>query len=295
MEDEARTDHRVLPLVWRIGLITVGTVLIWVGGIQFSTFLFGIEMSLQKHLTNAIGIGVSAVLLVLVFRRYVDRRPVSTLGLHGGKQAARDFLYGALTWLIPAALGLTAALLFDWVNVQINSPVGETIGAAMLLIVLVFVYEAFPEELIFRGYIYRNLTDAVPPWVAVVIQALLFCAFGTALSGIIDGWAASIFLERSTLFFVMGLVIGGLRVISGSLWTGIGFHVAFQVVMQLFLSSNYVDITVSDEGIFTLVTAALAFISATTVAGLFWRGKTNWTTPELDTSSASGPMELSEG
>ena|SRR5699024_6528635 len=91
MQDEARTDHRVLPRVWRIGLITVGTLLIWVGGIQFSTFLFGAEMSLQKHITNAVGIGVLAVLLVLVFRRYVDRRPVSTLGLHGGKQAARDF------------------------------------------------------------------------------------------------------------------------------------------------------------------------------------------------------------
>lgn len=284
---ESHADRPVLPLVWRLGLITAGTLLLWVGVIQLTTALWGPEASLPRNVTNAVGVGVPAVAMVLIFRRRVDRRPVSTLGLHTGKRAVRDFLYGALTWLIPAALGLTAALLFGWVDISINSPVVELIGVVLLLIVLVFVYEAFPEELIFRGYIYRNLAATVSPLISVLIQALLFCAFGTALSGIIDGWGASVFLERSSLFFVMGIVIGCLRVMSGSLWAGMGFHVAFQVAMQLALGSSYVDITISDEAVFTLATAGLAFLAATSVAGRLWRRRTNWSTPEPEVNLAA--------
>ncbi|WP_191089862.1 CPBP family intramembrane glutamic endopeptidase [Nesterenkonia ebinurensis] len=289
--DESQADHRVGSLALRLVLITTGTLLIWLGVTRLTTVLWGAEMSLLQHIANAVGVFSLAVPMVLVINRYLDRRPVSALGLHAEKRAWRDFLYGALTWLIPAGLGLTVALMFGWVEIRIDSSIAELIGVILLLILLVFVYEAFPEELIFRGYIYRNLTAAVAPWVAVVIQALLFSAFGTALWVISNGWG--VFLERSVLFFGMAVVVGCVRLISGSLWAAIGFHLAFQVMMQLFLSSQYVDIEVSDEGIFTLTTAVVAFCAATTVAGLLWRGGANWTKPEPQSSESTAQAEAS--
>lgn len=285
--DESHADPRVGSLALRLGLITAGTLLIWLGVTQLTTALWSAEMSLQKHIANAVGAFALAVPMVLVINRYLDHRPVSALGLHAERWAGCDALYGALTWLIPAGLGLTVALLLGGVEIRINSSITELVGVILLLILLVFVYEAFPEELIFRGYIYRNLTAAVAPWAAVVIQALLFSAFGTALWVITHGWG--VFLERSVLFFAMAVVVGCIRLISGSLWAAIGFHLAFQVVMQLFLSAQYVDIEISNDAVFTLATAVVAFCAATTVAGLLWRGATNWTKPEPDLPSLGAP------
>ena len=264
----------------RLAVSTAGTLFVWLGVTQLSTALWGTEMSLQKHITNAVGTVALAVPLVLVLCRYVDRRPVSSLGLHGGRRACRDVLFGALTWLVPAAVGLAAGLSSGWLEIRLESSVAELVGAILLLVLLVFTYEAFPEELIFRGYVYRNLTTVTAPWIAVVIQALLFSTFGTTLWVISNGWG--VFLERSTLFFGMAIVAGCVRLISGSVWASIGFHLAFQVVMQLFLFSNYVDIAVSDEGAFTLTTAVVAFCAATTIAGMLWRGAVNWTEPDSD-------------
>lgn len=283
VQGRVNADSHALSLVWRLGLITACAILIWYSVPRLTTALWGAEAPrLLSHISDAVGAGVLGVALVLVFCRYIDRRPVSSLGLNTGKQAVRDFVYGTLTWLIPAAVGVTTAFLLGWLEIQINSPVIQVLGVVLLLMVLVFVYEAFPEELLVRGYIYRNLSAAVAPWIAMIVQALLFSVFGTALWVIAEGW--DVFVGRSILFFVMGLVIGSLRVISGSVWAGMGFHVAFQVAMQLFLSSSYVDITVNDADVFTMSTAGLAFIAAAGVAALLWRGTSNWTKPEPITS-----------
>ncbi len=43
-----------------------------------------------------------------------------------------------------------------------------------MLIVLVFLFEALPEELVFRGYMQGNLEQAIGHWGAVLAQAVLF-------------------------------------------------------------------------------------------------------------------------
>lgn len=291
--NETPARRRVVPLVWRLVLVMAGALLIWaVVDTRLIAALFDFEAPVARRITSAVTVCILGVTLVLILRRYLDRRPTSTLGLQGGVRAVRDFAYGALTWLAPAALGLTVALLFGWVEIQINSSIAEVIGAVALLIALVFVHEALPEELIFRGYILRNLSAVVAVSTAILIQALLFCAFGLVLWVSTEGWG--VFIERAAMFFFMGLVLGSLRVISGSLWACMGFHVAFQVVMQLVLGSSYADITVDSELAFTLSTAVVAFIAATSVAGWLWRGEVNWIKPEPDitepdTSSDSEP------
>lgn len=151
----------------------------------------------------------------------------------------------------------------------------------LLISALVLVYEAFPEELIFRGYVYRNLTAAMAPWLAVVAQALVFAAFGTTLWVITSG--LGVLLERLVLFFAMAVVLGCIRLIAGSIWAAVGFHLAFQVFMQLGLSGRYLDVTVSNENVFLAATALVAFVTAALVAGFLWRGQENWTRPEPDT------------
>ncbi|GAA1182645.1 CPBP family intramembrane glutamic endopeptidase [Nesterenkonia xinjiangensis] len=294
MSDSAQVSKREsprLPLAARLALAVLGCLVIWVAVTQLTGLWWGQE-SLGRHVSNAVGVTLLAVPMVLILCRQVDRRPLSSLGLSGGGGALKDMLRGALTWVLPAGIGLAAVVLLGWMEIRVEATPGELVGAVLLLVLLVFVYEALPEELIFRGYIYRNLADAVAPWVAAIVQALLFSFFGTALWVISAGWG--VFLERSVLFFSMAVVVGLLRVMSGSVWGPIGFHLAFQVTMQLFLSPRYATVHVDDEAIFTIATAVVAFCAATTVAGFLWRGPVNWSEPEAE-EPASSPGESPQG
>jgi CAAX protease family protein len=70
-----------------------------------------------------------------------------------------------------------------------------------------------------------NLAGALSPWGAVSAQAVLFAVWGALL-----GAAGS--LDRVLLFFSFSLALGALRVVTGSLWAPIGFHLVFQSVAQ---------------------------------------------------------------
>ncbi len=116
------------------------------------------------------------------------------------------------------------AIVVGWLEFRLDSPISEVITAVLLLTVLVFSLEALPEELVFRGYVHRNLIAVVLPWAAVTAQALIFVAFGLSLWVISAEWG--VLVERVALFFAMGVVPGIIRHISGSLWVTIGFHLA---------------------------------------------------------------------
>ncbi len=279
-------------MVARLAVVGGGALAVWLLVAWVGTAVWGSEMSLTRHAVNALATFVLAGALVTGARRVLDRRRLTTLGLPRGLPAVRDLLYGMATWALPAAVGLAVALGAGWLRIDIDATVMETVGAALLLVALVLVYEAFPEELIFRGYIHRNLSTTMAPWRAILVQALIFAAFGTTLWVITNGWG--VLLERLVLFFGLGIVTGCIRLISGSVWGSVGFHLAFQVAMQLVLSDRYLEVTLSSDWAFIAATAVVAFATATTIAGFLWRGRENWTRPEPDTSlpasgTAAGP------
>lgn len=269
-----------LPVAVRVAVVVLGALLGWLAIAALGTRLWDEGPSLLRHAVSA-GLAVAiAGGLVIVARRLLDRRPLATLGLSWGSTAVRDLLYGALSWLLPAGVGLGVALAAGWVRISIDASFAETAGVALVLVALVLLYEAIPEELLFRGYVYRNVITVMAPWLAVLVQALAFAAFGTALWVVTAGWG--VLLERLVLFFGMGVVTGCIRLIAGSVWATVGWHLAFQVVMQLVISSQYLAVTVSNETVFVVATAAVAFATSTTIAGFLWRGQENWTRPEPD-------------
>lgn len=121
----------------------------------------------------------------------------------------------------------------------------------MLRIGLVFVFEAFPEELAFRGHLYANLRERVGTAMTVVLQAVLFTGWAfafVAIAGSLGGgsdWAIS--ADRAVLFMTFGLVLGLLRATSGSIWVEVGFHLAFQTVAQLYASGEATFLQVPEE------------------------------------------------
>ncbi|TQN33250.1 hypothetical protein FHX37_3255 [Haloactinospora alba] len=285
MGQVATVQSRRPHLVWRLSAVTALALLVWLGRGWMSDHLYDGLSPLGRHTVNAVVTCLLTVVLVLAARRYLDRRPWSGLRLTGPRAAWWPFTVGALSWLVPAAAGTALCLALGWSGIDVRSSPGEAVGAVALLLVLVLVFEAFPEELLFRGYLHRNLSASVAPWLAVLGQALLFTLFGTTLWVVSSGW--DVLVERSVIFFGMAVSIGCLRVITGNVWACVGYHLAFQVVAQFLLGGRYAEVDITGEGALTLATFAAALTAAPAVAALLTRSSENWRTPEPDESPSS--------
>ena len=160
-------------------------------------------------------------------------------------------------------------------TITLVEPLGDTLLFMAGLALLVFFYEALPEELIFRGYFYTNLATRMPLWLAVVGQAVLF-----TLWGLLNGGENS--LDRSLLFFTFAIIVGIFRVITGSIWVGIGFHLVFQTFAQLFGSVGS-QFTTSSPAILTIVAfGILPFAFSITILRWFYPQRPNWRDSEPD-------------
>ncbi|RLP81276.1 CPBP family intramembrane metalloprotease [Micromonospora sp. BL4] len=206
-------------------MVFAGTVLVWL--FVYHDALLGRDYDRPTHVARAVLTTLLVVPLVVAARRLLDRRPWTGLGLPSLRTGWRHLLLGMACWLVPAALGFALCLGFGWVEISVRTSAADALRVAALLVVLVFLYEALPEELVFRGYLYRNLATRLPAWQAVTGQALLFTLFGFLV-----GAATS--PDRLLLFLVFALLLGAFRAATGDIWAGIGFHLAFQTVAQLF-------------------------------------------------------------
>jgi len=93
------------------------------------------------------------------------------------------------------------------------------------LLALVFLSEALPEELLFRGWLMESLKSCQPPSGPILGQAALFTVFAWAVGGVAS-------LHDASFIACFGLVLGILRSATGTIWACVGLHVAFITAQQ---------------------------------------------------------------
>ena len=181
------------------------------------------------------GLVVSAVvvLVVLVLTR-VERRRLRDVGLGPAADGWRLFLLGALAWRVPAALAFGVLALLG-APLTVTAPADRFWTALAWLLLAVLLSEAVPEELAFRGHLTAVLAERLRGWAVIAVQTALFTAAVLVLRG-------GLGLLDLSLFVAMGAVLGYLRTTTGSAWTTIGFHVAFQTGSQLVLTHDVVEL-----------------------------------------------------
>ncbi len=186
---------------------------------------------------------------LLLLRRTLDRRSLTGLGLSprmGGPVllgVAVGVLRGAVTWL--PALGM------GWIAVERIDPATLVVFLVVNSIVL-FFYEALPEELALRGYAWTNVRDSWHPFAATVLVTLLFCFSALVISVAHAGSALLLGMESSGPSFApsgtdpvayvlqiaaFGLALGAARRIPlpGVLGTAIAFHVTQLTITRILL------------------------------------------------------------
>ncbi len=170
----------------------------------------------QAPVSATLFLFILSLLVTYVFRRWIDRKPLVSLGLDFNNQQWNVIAGVTLAVFIvgAASLILKATGNLKWTDILLDP-------RALFLAFGSILLAAFYEELIFRGYILSNLLDSFSKWPALGISALLFMFFhwnGTSSVGF--------FPLLNTL--IIGLILGLNYIYTRNLWFSVSFHAAWK-------------------------------------------------------------------
>ncbi len=215
-------DHR-LALVWRL----------------LSYLFLLLVVNLVANVARVVfeGVGVPSVIGRLVFtllyisgtlgltyayRRFIDRRSWQGIALPPLYKGLRDVTVGVVLAILMVALVFGLESAAGWIQI-----VGSEGGTSALLLVVdsLLLSLAFGvcEEISMRGYLFQNLGEGRPIWMATVMTGVIFGGFHL-LGGVgfdVQGLLFLLFILLLNVFLVLT------RLLTRSLWLAIGFHTVF--------------------------------------------------------------------
>lgn len=241
-------------IIIRIVALLVAGIIIWNFITYLSDTFMGHKYSPISHFIIAIITTLLTVILIQGALK-IDKISWNQLEPSTVKRNIYSFLQGFFLWTIPASIGLIICLMLGWVEIQVHTDLKFLLLSILILFITVFFIEALPEELIFRGYIYRYLNALFPHWGTIILQTLLFSLYAYLIGAMYS-------VEQIQFIPGFAIILGIIRAISGSVWTSIGFHVAIMTATQI-LGPIHGHFEVS--GLFTL--QFIAFILLPSVVG----------------------------
>ncbi|MCR6598070.1 CPBP family intramembrane metalloprotease [Bacillus halotolerans] len=189
----------------------------------------GASKLLQQGIQSGLVTLITVPLLYFLLKR-TSSRPFCSIGLSGWRQAVPKAIMGAMYVITLSGSGFTIAHLLGWVKItQFHFSI-HLVTVLLLNMIIAFFYEAFPEELTFRGAVYYALNRRFNCFMALLLQPILFVLAPIAVSGLqyIAGIESpAITLDYIVLLLSFGFILQLLRIVTGSLWTSIAFHLVF--------------------------------------------------------------------
>jgi len=160
-------------------------------------------------------LGLLAVLLtVWLFRKYIDRQSIMSLGF-SAKKKGKDMIAGFGFGLTLISFGFLFLYFTNYLSVVDVLFDMKTIFGTFLL----FIFVAIQEEVLFRGYILNNLMKSMNKYVALAISAALFT--------LAHGINPNINIVAVVNLMLAGFVLGASYIHTKNLWLPIFFHLSW--------------------------------------------------------------------
>lgn len=213
-------DKSRLRAGWRILIAVILTGLFFniVDWVRSALSMTGPTTAMAGHLTD-FSVVTGAIYLA---RRFVDKRSFTSLGFSINKQAGFDILMGIgipfilflVIYLVEFSMGWLKFDSFAW---QTNSP--SLVISQTTRYFIWFIFVAWNEELVYRGYIMQSLASGLNLVLGILISSIYFGiehlsnpnSNGMAVAGI----------------FLAGLFLAYAYVRTGQLWLSIGLHLGW--------------------------------------------------------------------
>ena len=212
-------------MMLKIGVVLLFSIFIWRLILYFNNMFSGDEYNSTIHFFTGLAITILSFILVNTTRR-TNRISWRQIGMSDLRTNVISFFVGTILWFIPAIIGLVIALLVGWAEITVTANLNQLLLSTLILYITVFLIEAFPEELIMRGYIYSHVNAMFPHLKTVIIQTLIFSLFAYFVEAIYS-------LEQLLFIPGYGFMLGYIRAKSGNVWTSIGFHTVIMTASQI--------------------------------------------------------------
>lgn len=218
-------DERRLRAVWRL-LLQVLLLIVFLIIFQYPTLLV---LNRAHRIASPIALIVSTLISclaitasVFVSRRWLDRHPISSLGLKLNRQAFLDMGTGIFLSGLMFGLIFSIEWLVGWLEIRgfaWENQSWEWVGISLLSMVFIFLLIGWQEELLARGYWLQNISDGLNLSWGVLLSSALFSLAHSANPHV--AWEAILGLFASGLF----LAFAFLR--SKQLWLPVGLHMGW--------------------------------------------------------------------
>lgn len=199
--------------------------IIFCAAIILANWLTGIVAGGASNLAALLIAMVLSVGLTIVFRLFIDRQTIASIGFHTHKHR-NDAWVGLLLAIV--LLGIGSLILYfsghlRWVDA---SGSGKDFFVAIIFMLIV----AVSEEMVFRGYLLNNLLESFNKRTALIASALLFTV-------------AHVFNPDLTPLALVNLFLGGILlginfIYTRTLWFAIGFHFGWNFLQGYILGFN---------------------------------------------------------
>lgn len=228
-------NTRSLP-VWASIVLIMLAIFIVAGVFQFfGMVILGLPLndmeSLQnidssKHLVLQILTTIPIVLMVYLFRKYVDQKSFISLGL-SAKKRFPDLMLGIITAVGIIGGGTLILIVLGYAKIE-----GANINLLSLVISFVlFVFVSINEELLVRGYILNNLLSTkLNKYLALTISALIFA--------LLHGFNFNLSWIGLLNLLIAGYVLGASYVYTQNLWFPISLHLFWNFIQGPVLGYN---------------------------------------------------------
>lgn len=159
--------------------------------------------------------------VIWLFMKYIDKEKFIQTGLQI-KDRGKDILIGlglgfGIMLFVVLSFMIVGQIIFHKVTFNVRE---------LIYILLIFVFVAVSEELLFRGYILKNLMLSFNKYIALVISAVLF--------SIMHGINPNISMFSLFGLFAAGLALGATYTYTRNLWFPIAFHFSWNFFQSLF-------------------------------------------------------------
>jgi membrane protease YdiL (CAAX protease family) len=255
------------PWWLRITVVSVVVCGVWVLVGALAAAFFGPDYALGSHALRAVAVCILVLASLALAMRWEGTRP-SDYGFAITSELPRGLFVGVASYFIPFLMAASVVLMLNLAQIEISTGALAVAVQGLLILLLVLLYEAIPEELIFRGYLFRVLLERLPVWATIVGQAVLFTLFGFVVG-------AAVTPDRILMFFLLSISLGYIRQETGTVYATIGAHAIFQLLAQWLLGAQWTTLRVADPGQwFALVALGVApFALAPTIAAIIVRSR----------------------
>lgn len=206
----------IIPYIFIVGIFQIiGAV---IAGIDLNNL--NTEGSSQQTLIAAFSSMIGTLLLIWIFVKYVDKENFIEIGLHT-KDKLNDFYIG---FFIGAFIMISGYGLLEFLG-EIHFQRTLFNFKEIMFSILLFLVISITEEVLFRGYILRNLMTSFNKYIALLLSSILF--------SLAHGLNPNIDLLGLTGIFLAGILLGITYIHTKNLWFPIALHFSWNLFQTL--------------------------------------------------------------